>query len=353
MHSELKRSSSFTEKIIQDFCPDNFVEEWKIEPKVQKKVPLLEIIKNGNLLEDTTVQVQNAEFRCHLLVLQNYSNFFRNSSKSDEKVILNSDKISKRSFQLIIEWILSNERKIERKHFLELIVAAEYLQIKKLLEQCWRLMENCRQFQEDEAFLLYIEAKKFQHSMIQKLMLTRICRFFLTAVSTRDFLEFNIEECKSFFESNNIGVNSEVDVFYSAVRWLLHNWEERQIHLKDLMSCVRFGLIVPWQIVEFRLNKKSESLQEILKNADLQEMLDSGLSYSTYRCSVDCDESSEHFNDFLVRFEFKRQYSRQLIDDAFWKEKFAHKFYRYEDFENYLACIGKNPQEYWKKIQIP
>lgn len=352
-----KVSPKLIEKSIEEVYPDPNVDFWDKVPIMSSKEPLLEIIEefysfdSGN--EDITIEIGSESFKFHLLILQNYSEYFRNIPKSSSsKIQLPPEKITARAFQLILDWILSDETQIPREHFLELLIGAEYLQVGKLIRQCWTLMEDCKQFHEAEAFILYIEAKKHKLPKVQNLMLSRICRFFLTAVATRDFLELNVNEVVQFLESNNVGVNGEVDIFYTAVRWLLYDWDERNKFLEKVMDCVRFGMMDAWQIVEFQVNKNCGKLEKILTNPYLKSKLDEGLSYSSYKCSLN-DEDSTYFLDFLKRLNFKMQHPRQLIDDPYWKKLYFRKFYSFENFEDYLDVVRDNALKYWKKIQIP
>lgn len=65
----------------------------------------------------------------------------------------------------------------------------------------------------------------------------------------------------------------------SAVRWLMHDWENHKRHLVDIMRCIRFGLISPWQLVDIRRNPENPEFIEVTSNADVQQMVEDGLEY--------------------------------------------------------------------------
>lgn len=186
-------------------------------------------------------------------------------------------------------------------------------------------------------------------------MLPRICKFFLSMVASKDFVEMDVKEVSGLLELNSIGVNTELDVFYAAARWLLHD-NARHKYMLEILSCIRFGLIVPWKLVEFRINEKTGPLQIFLKHQKIQNMIDSGLSYSTYKFSVHNDENSEQFLGFLKRFELKLQYPRQMIQDEYWKSRYfkrdSNQHYSYEEFLHYIQLIRSNAKTYWKRLQI-
>jgi BTB And C-terminal Kelch len=163
-----------------------------------------------------------------------------------------------------------------------------------LEQQIWNLIQNGEKFQESDAYLLYLEAKYCRCEKVQHMMMSRVQKFFMTVVCSEEFLTMEPHEIHSWLKLDSIGINSEVDVFYSAARWLLHDWEIRKDYLISLMKLVRFGLIEPWRIVEYRMNKNMGKLTELLINDQLQCMLETSLSYAAYRNSCNND-SSERF----------------------------------------------------------
>lgn len=173
---------------------------------------LLNMIKN---YQHTNIQIiiNDTTFNCHMIVLKCYSDFFKNLTNV-EQVILPADKVTAEAFAIIYEWMLAEKPIVQRDGILELYNAAQYLKIKELIHQCWFCLDDVDAFCEDSAFLLYLEARKFDHDILQKIMLTRISKFFLTLVASKDFLELTNNEICNLLKSNTIGVNSETDVTF-------------------------------------------------------------------------------------------------------------------------------------------
>lgn len=230
---------------------------------------------------DCQVIIGDAIFYCYRIVLQSYSVYFNNLNLINGKPInLPTDKISSVAFIKIYNWMLSPllpVPKIERNGIIELYVAAQFLQIDELRYQILVCFDNWDIFTEDSAFSLYWESRSFNESDIQELMLIRIQKFFLTLVSTREFLELTCKEVCSFLSLNTIGVRKESDVFYSALKWLSHNWEEREEYVMDVMKCIRFTLMSPWELIELRKDNKSLVVQKITIITEVLEMIDKAL----------------------------------------------------------------------------
>lgn len=64
----------------------------------------------------------------------------------------------------------------------------------------------------------------------------------------------------------------------SAVRWLMHNWEERCHYLSIVMQCIRFGLMTPSQLVDIRKNPESPEFLKITQDKAVQKMIDDGMA---------------------------------------------------------------------------
>ncbi|XP_076386689.1 uncharacterized protein LOC100877623 isoform X2 [Megachile rotundata] len=230
---------------------------------------------------DCIVRIDQDEFHCHLLVLQSYSAFF--DEKNCKEIDLTGKEVSSKAFSIIYDWMISSQndsyRLLQRDNILEVFTAAQYLGIKELEEQCWAFIDNDELFTEDTAFLLYLEARRIKNNAVMELMVPRIMKFFLILVSTKDFLELSVDELCLLLKSNYISVNSEMEVLMSAVRWLMHDWENRKQFMIQVLKCVRFGLIAPWQLVDVKRNPENPEFMELMSYPEVQKMVDDGLAF--------------------------------------------------------------------------
>ncbi|KAK2583127.1 hypothetical protein KPH14_009152 [Odynerus spinipes] len=230
---------------------------------------------------DCIVRIDQDEFHCHLLVLQSYSTFF--DEKNSKDIDLTGSNVTSRAFSIIYDWMISPTSEschlLRRDNILEIFMAAQYLGVKELEEQCWAFIDNDELFTEDTAFLLYMEAKKIDNTAVMELMVPRIMKFFLMLVSTKDFLELSVDELCLLLKSNYICVNSEMEVLMSAVRWLMHDWNNRKQYMLEVLKCVRFGLIAPWQLVDVKRNPENPEFMELMSYPEIQKMVDDGLAF--------------------------------------------------------------------------
>lgn len=64
----------------------------------------------------------------------------------------------------------------------------------------------------------------------------------------------------------------------SAVLWLEYKWADRKEHLLEIMNCVRFGLMNPWQLIELKRNVVSPEIQKVVNNPEVQTMIEEAFS---------------------------------------------------------------------------
>ncbi|KAG7307534.1 hypothetical protein JYU34_007739 [Plutella xylostella] len=230
---------------------------------------------------DTVVHIGDEQFHCHHVVLEVYSTFFHMNPHREVELPVNS--VSPEAFQTLYEWMIfsgqDSNKTLKRENVISLFCAAQYLSVKDLEEQCWAFIVNEDIFTEDTAFNLYREAKARGLSSIVDLMVPRIMRFFLPLVASTDFLSLELEELLTFLKSNYICVTSEIEVLMAGVRWLHGDWAERRALAVDVMRCVRFGLISPWQLVDIKRNPDNAEILEIVNDPEVQHMVDDGLAY--------------------------------------------------------------------------
>lgn len=65
----------------------------------------------------------------------------------------------------------------------------------------------------------------------------------------------------------------------AGVRWLYGNWPTRRRLVVDVMKCIRFGLISPWQLVDIKRNPDNAEILEIVNEPEVQQMVDDGLAW--------------------------------------------------------------------------
>lgn len=69
-----------------------------------------------------------------------------------------------------------------------------------------------------------------------------------------------------------------MEVFMSAVRWLKHDYENKEKYKVAVLNCVRFGNIAPWQLVDIKRNPDNPDFKELARDPEICKMIDDGLA---------------------------------------------------------------------------
>lgn len=201
----------------------NTVANWEKIAQPQKqdvKTLLIDIIMKHDKT-DVEIIIGDTTFRCHMLVLQCYSKYFDNIIDNPKVITLPSNEITPTAFYMIYKWMLSPDPTIGRKDILEFFKAVRFLQIDCAANQCWACICD-NEFAEDSALLLYLEARAIGLTDVQTAMSSRICKFFLNLVASKDFLDLNGDEVFVFLSSNSVGIHTEMQVITKNVTRCYH-----------------------------------------------------------------------------------------------------------------------------------
>ncbi|ALC45567.1 CG12857 [Drosophila busckii] len=249
------------------------------------------ILQSG-LNSDIKLRVEGETFDCHLDVLRLASDYFRELEPTNY-VEFSAEQLTARGFAMVYLWLTSPALQIDADNILEIFVAAQFLRMKELLEQLWWYFVH-DYYWEGQAFKLYIQAVDRAHTeALQALLITRINRFFLKAVATLQFLSLKCEHVVPLLQSNLICVNSEVEVFMSARRWLQYDWQQRQQHIPRIMETVRFDLMPAWYIVSLKAKQRQLQLQQLLDHPFMRTKIDGALSQSVTQLTMNKQKQLE------------------------------------------------------------
>ncbi|XP_041675798.1 gigaxonin-like isoform X1 [Drosophila eugracilis] len=177
------------------------------------------------------------------------------------------------AFHVIYNWMLDIKK--SRKgdcSIVELYSAATFMKVNELLDlvfDCFN--DSC--VSGSQAFGLFMEALNFEIRMFQIMLLSRIEEFFLPLVASKEFVELDFYWVRELLSIQSVGVNSEIEIFMSAVRWLSHNWPKRKAQMEKLMECVRFCLLPPPFLRFLQGEHNTLILNSICQSAKVKELV--------------------------------------------------------------------------------
>ncbi|KAH8399572.1 hypothetical protein KR222_010080 [Zaprionus bogoriensis] len=194
---------------------------------------------------DIVLVVDKKALNCHGQVLRLYSELFTNCLPTGAVITLPTKRLKDSTVHLLYEWMLSGGVDCPRSELLNLLHAAHYFYIPKLVDTVYQCLNDKRCFSALDAIHAYFVARRENWPAIADLMVSYTCQFFLLLVCTDEYKEMDLKYVCSILRCDKLYVQSEIEVFYGALFWLFADYEARQRYLPQLLGCVRFSLFPP------------------------------------------------------------------------------------------------------------
>lgn len=293
------------------------------------------------------IYISDSEFKCDTQILAAYSKYFETLDRSLHIIYFFPENVSVESFVAILNWTLVPEATVRREGVIDLYAAALYLEIPELEKQCWAFFNVDGNYM-SYSFDLYLEARERSNQTIMNIMVTRVSKFFLLMVASKQFLGFSLDEIKRFFRSSVIAVNDEIEVFLAGVRWMAFDWDKRKKHVLTIMKCVRFALFSITTLLDISSVHKDmqfdhDIVKEIVLKPEIKLIIQTNLSNAT----------NEFYNsDSDMEFDFKSEVKgRFFIKDPL-KESFEGNTIKntYSNFLFYLDTLRSMGPDYFAHL---
>ncbi|EDW09186.2 uncharacterized protein LOC6579355 isoform X2 [Drosophila mojavensis] len=312
----------------------------------------LEPILKAGLKWDVKVFVGIYKFYCFQCVLEVYSPYFRRP-KLEDVVQLPSHKVTPRAFHTIYYWMLHEKlqphKRYSNRYLLEIYSSAKYLGIPEIIEAVWNNLDIIKN--ENEAFTLMPDLNYMDLTNFEFLCYARISRFFLTLVASHEFIEMELYNVKRLLSNHNAGVNSEIEIFYSAVRWVSYDWPDRVDHVPDLMKCVRFNHLSPIFLRFLQKQHNTRVMQYIANLPYVQDQINKAFIYAS--AELFCKDPQQTLPFPVPEYEVPEQ--RRWIYDE--KCSYHHdlkcsqrQFITYQQFLSYLESLHETGPDYWRNL---
>ncbi|CAG7828799.1 unnamed protein product, partial [Allacma fusca] len=93
-------------------------------------------------------------------------------------------------------------------------------------------------------------------------------------------------ELMTLIDSDEVKIQSELQIYDTALRWLLYDWNVRSEFAVVVMRCVRFGLLSPQQLTQIEHCAEAANTPDYCKIyciPEIKKMLQDGLTFSILR----------------------------------------------------------------------
>ncbi|XP_034476553.1 uncharacterized protein LOC117783308 [Drosophila innubila] len=317
---------------------------------------LLSVMQNQDNW-DIKVYIGENKFYCQFVILQMFCSTFLHCKVEDTYVIrLPENMVTAQAFNIIYKWMLQEKptegKSLSNRCLFEIYKTAEFLGIAELVDSICNTLDMIKI--DNEVYSLLPDMSNVDLPDFEYLFLSRISRFFLTLVSSLEFVEMSPKYIKNLLSSHYLGVNSEIEVFYALVRWFSHNWPQRQIHVPNLVGGVRFGLLPP-MFLRFLQNPQSTRVMHFITSVpEVKDMINKAFVFASaelYCKDLICkDQMLCQLPDYNIPeprkwiFDRKCPYHHNLICSQ-------RQFFTYDQFLVYLETLHHTKPSHWKRLK--
>uniref|UniRef100_A0A1A9X443 Kelch-like protein diablo n=1 Tax=Glossina brevipalpis TaxID=37001 RepID=A0A1A9X443_9MUSC len=201
-------------------------------------------IRENRKFFDLSLQVNDKIINVHKVVLAAASPFFHamltiegNDDEGSVKIL----DIDEEILEQIIEAIYSGKIIVTGDNVQRLLSASTLLQIEWLIIVCCEFLKD-RLIPSNCLGILKLADTCGCMKLYNKCQ-DYIRKHYLEIVNTEEHLLLSFEQIRDLVKSNEIIVDSEINVFNAIMKWIKYNPEKRLMHLAELFKYVRLSLI--------------------------------------------------------------------------------------------------------------
>ncbi|XP_066299097.1 kelch-like protein 3 [Branchiostoma lanceolatum] len=229
----------------------------------------LQVLRSEGHLFDVTLCAEGTEIRCHRLILSAFGDYFKamfcgvhNESKMDKIEI---GGVSAEALQLLVDYAYTSKIAITDENIHTVYEAANMLQIRCVEYHCENFL--MRSLHHETCLGTWVLADKLLCKKLSAMARSRALKHFQEVCMTEEFLELPVDFLKTYVSDDDLHAEKEEDVIKAVMLWAKHDVEERQKHLKDLLTCVRFSQVDQSYLKDIsETDKELTELKELMKN---------------------------------------------------------------------------------------
>lgn len=205
-------------------------------------------LRNSRHFCDVVLVAEGQELDCHKIVLASFSPYFNAMftgslvESTQDRITINDMKAS--TLELLINYAYTSEIIINKENVQCLLSASNLLEILPVKEACGQYLEQ--HMDDTNCIGIHCFAEAHACHELQKKSKDYTLKHFCSVSLQEEYLQLSKDKLIEFLKDEDLNVNSEEQVYYSAVRWLDYNSEGRKSDFDKVLEHVRLPLISPY-----------------------------------------------------------------------------------------------------------
>ena len=229
---------------------------------------------------DVRLKVGKETFPAHRNVLAAYSDYFYvmfadGMKESNQEVIeLKDESLSPHVFKVVMDSNYTDELQISKKNVFEVLAAADYLQVRNVLQQCcdFLLTEIIQSARFDVQMYCCVWTITDRHSLreVKETADHMMASMYTDASESEEFLSnIDADQLLSLLSRDDLNAHSETFIFKSVLQWIKHKKEERMAVASRVIGAVSLGLVDVKVVIEELEKEEMQRDPEINKHLQI------------------------------------------------------------------------------------
>ena len=222
---------------------------------------------------DVHLKVGEEVFSAHRIVLAASSDYFHamfahGMKESNQEVIeLKDESISATALKIVLDSIYSGDLQVNDENVFEVLVAADHLQVKTVVQQCCDYLQNQfvqLRFDVQTYCQICIIANRHGLTDLQEATQSKMASMYKEVCENEEFLShIDADQLSHLLSRDDLSAPSETFVFKSVMQWIKYKKEERMTVAADVIGAVRLGLVDIRKIIEELDTEEMKQIPEI------------------------------------------------------------------------------------------
>ena len=201
-----------------------------------------------------------------------YAMFADGMKESNQDVIeLKDESLSPHVFKVVMDCIYSGDLQINEENVFEVLAAADYLQVRNVLQQCcdFLLTEIIQSARFDVQLYCRVWTITDKHSLreVKEAADHKMASMYTDVGESEEFLSnIDADQLLSLLGRDDLNAPSETFVFKSVMQWIKHKKEERMEAASKVIGAVRLSLVDVKVVIEELEKEEMQRDPEINKH---------------------------------------------------------------------------------------
>lgn len=202
-------------------------------------------LRRKGLLCDCVIKIEETEFTVHRPFLAACSPYFEalfmTKMLESQSPVVKIQGVSVQTFETILDFMYTSEIILNESNITEIFPAAELFQLCTLEDVCVDFFIN--QLCASNCLGIWRYGRNYCSPKLERSAWICIVDHFVDVVGNEEFQSLSKEELCEILRSDDLDIDSEMDVYRAAMIWLQSDLPRRKQAAKDILECVRFPVL--------------------------------------------------------------------------------------------------------------